>query len=45
MAETSLKPGGMTINLAHAIERYFNVALFLLVMYFGAAIQRSYRTV
>jgi protein-glutamine gamma-glutamyltransferase len=32
MAEPSLKPGGMTIDLAHAIERYFNVALFLLVV-------------
>ncbi|MGC2245339.1 MAG: DUF3488 domain-containing protein, partial [Terriglobales bacterium] len=31
MAETSLKPG-MPIDLAKAIERYFNVALFLLVL-------------
>src|SRR5277367_432808 len=32
MAETSLKPGGTIIDLAHSIERYFNVALFLLVV-------------
>jgi transglutaminase-like putative cysteine protease len=32
MAEPSLKPGGMAIDLAHAIERYFHVALFLLVL-------------
>jgi len=32
MSESALKPGDMPTNLAQAIERYFNIALFLLVL-------------
>ena len=32
MAELPFKPGGATTNLAHAIERHFNIALFFLVL-------------
>ena len=32
MAELSLKPGSTTVDLANAIDRYFNLALFLLVL-------------
>jgi transglutaminase-like putative cysteine protease len=32
VAESSLQSGGLTVTIAQVIERYFNVALFLLVL-------------